>query len=187
LRTRQAKLLKKFTGGLTAEIQTSPEALLTVDKVLQAAGKTVKGAKGGSLKVISVVKNKNGDYEIKFKLEKPPSVAVDFNPWIFGGAMRLGAIGGPINMRIQINGNVVIANGVTPTCGVGPSLSLLDGKGNQFVLAGTSGRADLESSEMTLTFRPGKGNIGAPEKFIYTAPRKVTVDVPFAFKDVKLP
>jgi hypothetical protein len=197
LGAKQAKLLKTLTGNLTSEIVAPPEPLLTMDKILKAAGKTVKGPRGGSLKVVRVDKNKNGDYEVAFKLEKPAGVSEGgyaLDPW---GGIRFGGVGGPVNMRIQINnvnGNVVIIQQVAGNMGVGPNtggasggMSLVDARGNHFVLVNTSGKVTGDSLDMTLTFRPGKGKFGPPEKLIYTASRKVSVDVPFTYKDVKLP
>jgi hypothetical protein len=191
---RSADLLKKLMGSQAAELVTPPEALLAVDKILKAAAKTVEGPKGGSIKVLGVNKKDNGDYEIKFKLEKPPGVDAGAAPFDAWGGVRLGGIGGgPINIQIQINGNVGVVRGIgmnmLPPNGGGNNtgLALIDGKGNHFVLAGTSGTLGQGAMEMTLTFRHGKGKFGPPEKLVYTASRRVTLDVPFAFKDVKLP
>jgi hypothetical protein len=195
LGTRPAKQLKNLTGRVAAEVATPPEALLTVDKILKAAGKTVSGARGGSIKVLAVSKKDNGAYEIKFKLEKPPGVDGGLNPFNAWGGVGFGGMGGgPINIQIQINGNIGVVRGIGGGMWAAPNgggnntgLALVDGKGNHYVLAGTSGTFGQETIEMTLTFRAGKGNFGPPEKLVYTAPRRVNVDVPFTFKDVKLP
>src|SRR5262249_41139869 len=71
---KEAKKIKEFKGKLAVQSRTAPEAMITVDKILKAAGKTVKGAKGGSIKVIEAEKDGDGNYKITFELERPDGV-----------------------------------------------------------------------------------------------------------------
>src|SRR5262249_13880453 len=47
-----AKMLKQLEGTITAQVWGDARAMITVNDVLKAAGKTVKGNDGGSIKVI---------------------------------------------------------------------------------------------------------------------------------------
>src|SRR5207253_926025 len=94
-----AKSLKALKGTLTAKALADSEALITVDNVLSAAGKTVKGASGGSVQVHAIDKTANGDYQVQARLENLPGSP---GPMMMpgGGQFRFQQI------QIQIGGNV---------------------------------------------------------------------------------
>jgi hypothetical protein len=180
---KQAKGLKQVKGSVTVETLTPPEALITVDNVLKAVGNTVKGAKGGSLKVIEIKKDNNGNYHFRFELDRPQGVNGGMNP--FGG---IGAMpgGGGIQIQqiqIQIRGNAAVAMPAFFQNGSG--IALLDAKGKAYQMVGMSGRLGNGAADQTLIFRAGNGQ-GDPAKLVFTGQRKVALDVPFSFKDVQL-
>src|SRR5262249_1997823 len=88
---KQARMLKTVEGTVPVEVQTPPEPMITVKNILKAAGKTTKGARGGSIKILKAGKDDNGDYQIKFQLTKPAGV-IDGGFGGFGGGV--GGFGG---------------------------------------------------------------------------------------------
>lgn len=65
--------LKELTGVLSATLASAPEAVLIMDKILEASGKTVKGAEGGFFKIVEVKKLANGTITVQFEFEPPPN------------------------------------------------------------------------------------------------------------------
>ena len=49
---KPSKMLKEVRGIVAAQVQTPSEPLISVDNILRAAGRSVKGDKGGSIKVL---------------------------------------------------------------------------------------------------------------------------------------
>jgi hypothetical protein len=140
---KPGKLLSEMTGHITVEANTPSQPLIVVDDIGKATGKTVKGARGGALTILEVAKDNNGNYQIRYKLESPPSCAGSGN------------------------------------------LSLVDGKGAALPIIGssvTNTRGDIAHS---MTFQAQQGR--APARLVFSAQHRVNVDVPFAFKNVKLP
>jgi hypothetical protein len=188
---KEAKKIKVFKGKLAVQTQTAPAALITVDNILKAAGKTVKGAKGGSIKVLEAAKDEDGNYKVRFELERPAGVSGGVSYGGFGGGVVPAprpapppAKGGNFQVQIQIGGGGRAGIGwASPGMG---GLSLVDAKGKPFLLVGATAQAGQGVKEQTLIFKPNKGQ-GEPAKFIFTGQRSVTVDIPFSFKDVKLP
>ena len=206
---KESKALKELTGVLTVNVRTAPEALVAVENVMKAKANAVKAPKAdAALKVMEVKKTDNGDYqvqvEVSYSNEVQPAMPNQFGP-------VNGPIGGPlppqINGRIQIQiAPAVPAKPVPPVApNAGPNavppappvvwnplgLELTDGKDKPFQLAGLqfqqqqfNGRG--MTSVATLTFRPADKEQGEPAKLTFKGTRLVTVDVPFALKDVPL-
>jgi hypothetical protein len=195
---KEAKKIKEFKCKLTVSSQSAPQALITVDNILKAAGKTVKGAKGGSIKVIEADKDEDGNYKVRFELERPAGVNTGMGYGFGGGGIRIGIPGGgPVRVPggkggFQIQVQVGQAGGgiaVAPGGGAFPNftgITLVDAKGNSLPLVGMSANAGQGQKEMTLLFKPTKGQ-GKPAKLVFTGQRSVSVDVPVTFKNVKLP
>jgi hypothetical protein len=187
---KQTRMLKVLQGTLPIRLQTAPEALITVDKVLKATGKTVKGTRGGSIKILKAGKDDNGDYRIQLQLEKPAGVIEGGVGAFAPGGIGIGAPGARGGFAIKAIGNVAVggpAIGAFPNFVGSGGLSLVDAKGRPFLLVGMSVQANGQGPvEQTLTFRPIQGQT-EPARLIFTGRRTVNVDVPFAFKNVKLP
>jgi hypothetical protein len=106
---KEAKLAKKVQGVVSAQLRTPDEPLITVDNILKAAGTTVKGDKGGSLKVLEASKDDDGVVKIRVEVDYPAEII----PAGGGG----GAFGGG---RIGVGGGVIIlpgGGGVVPPGG----------------------------------------------------------------------
>jgi hypothetical protein len=176
---KKAKTLKELTGSLTGQVLVS-DALITLDDVLKAAGKTANGKAGGSLTLNSIDKKDNGDYHVAMRLENVPGQ----NPFggVFGG-------NGVVIQNIQINGNVVMVGGGAP--GGSGLPDLVDEKGNKYQTGGmTNRRMNVNngqvSQEITLVYRAAN-NVGAPARLVLNGQRPVNFNIPFSFRNVELP
>lgn len=181
-----ASHLKVLRGRLPARVHIPPQALITVAKILQAAGKMVRGAHGGSIRVIKVTREKDGDCQVQIRLEKPSGVDE-----MAGMGAGFGAPGLRLIVRARpgaavpriVGGGMIGPGGGSPMPG---NLALVDAQGQEFQLVGSSGETGSGFMELTLTYRPNKDQ-GEPANLVYRAPRIVHADVPFDFADVKLP
>jgi hypothetical protein len=171
---KPSKLLKHLSGTLWAEVETPMKPLIKVDKILQAAGRTVKKG-AASLKVKEVNRQKDG--QVKLRIELDTGEPANGNP--FGGMGRV--------VIVNNNGKVVMADsGATnPT-----DLALMDDKGRPFRLVSRQNQmvvnANVVSNEIHLVFQPQKGQSG-PAHLIYLGRQKTTVKVNFNLKNVPLP
>jgi hypothetical protein len=159
---RPARRLTDLAGQITVDASTPSQPLIVVDDIGKAAGKTVKGDRGGSLTIFDVAKDKSGNYQIRYKLQTPASCTAsvpvattvkDWTPYIPAPARNL--------------------------------LSLLDAQGAAFPVIASSVTNTNGEIVHSLTFQAQQGR--RPARLVFSAPRRVNVDVPFAFKDVKLP
>ena len=198
---KPSKMLKELVGHVSAQVQTAPEALMTVENILKAADKTVKGAEGGSLKVLEVERQENGQIKIRVQLENPPNIVPGAPLGLPVGGFGVAAPGG---VAIAVAGPAVAAAAapaapaavaarpaiIVAYDGGYMGLSLVDDKGQSFQLVGVSSSVRIlggtVTRESTLTYQPQKGQ-GDPSKLIFSGSRIVTVDVPFTLKDVPLP
>lgn len=187
---KQAKALKELTGAVAAMVQAPPEALITVENVLKAAGTSAKGKNGGSLEVSSIEKMDNGEYKVHFRLESPPGN----NGW---GAMIPG--NGAIQFQaVQIQGNIQIqgfggaGGGRMGAAGNAPGIpELIDAKGNKYEVARIPNRRfnfnnGVGMQELTVVYRAANG-AGEPDRMVVNGSRLVTITIPFSFRDVPLP
>ncbi len=181
-RGSSSRTIKSLKGTLAVQAPTPPMPLITVDEVLKAAGRTVKGVRGGWIKVLDAGKDAQGNYRVRFKMEAPPGVhsaASPFGDVIIGGNGRIRMV----VQQIQIQGAMIQVN-QPAAAGGSETLTLVDGQGKPFTLAGASYNTTNGVAERTLVFRPRQGQ-GEPARLVYTARRNVTAVVPFAFADVK--
>lgn len=177
---KPSKMLKELTGTVTAQVVIPNEVLAKVDKVMDAAGKTVNAANGGSITIDGVEKQGDGSYKIKVKLD-------NMQPNPFGG------MGG----GIVINGGIAFDIGIGPggvvggPAGTGASRGLPDledAKGNKYQFGGvasmrTNVNGGTISQEATCIYRPAAG-AGDPARLVMYGNRSVNFQVPFSFKDV---
>lgn len=68
---KPARLLKEFEGLVTGLVRTAPKVLATVEKVLDAKGKTIKGERGVSLTLKEIKKHDDGRIEVQVVIERP--------------------------------------------------------------------------------------------------------------------
>jgi hypothetical protein len=170
------KKLKEVRGYVAAEVLTPPMPLLTMENILDAAGKTVDGKYGGSLKVAEVKRDDKGQVTLKVTVEKPPTAQA--------------AMGGPGRMRVMRRGGGVVEERINDVNVVGRILSLVDEKGQPFKLAAVQEKASDDQTRVTfeyqLTFQPPDTE-AKPAKLVYLGRRRTTIDVPFVLKDVAVP
>lgn len=177
---KRAESLKELRGSLTAQALMPTETLVSVPNILQAAGKTAKGAGGATLTVASLQKQPNGDIQVQVRMENIPGQ----NP--FGAN---GVVIQQIQINVQGGGNIVIGGmPLSPNSGMP---ALVDKEGKSFSLVNIPNRRlqlnnGMMSQEATLVFRPNTGQ-GDPDRLILTGQRTVTFPVPFSFKNMPLP
>jgi hypothetical protein len=97
---QDAKMLKEMEGVITAQVWGTPQAMITVDDVLQATGKTIKGAAGGSITVHEVKREKDGSLKVRLEMETPPNVLPAGQP-AWGGFGGIGGVIQPLPIQIQ--------------------------------------------------------------------------------------
>jgi hypothetical protein len=199
---KQAKTLKQLKGTLTAEVLGPIMPIISVDDLLDAAGKTFKGHDGSSLEVLELVKGEDGEITVKLALDPP----ADFTPGIAaaGVAVVAPALGGapgavqaplpaaklppapaaPAGGAIALGGLVEI-----PANAQAREISLVDGHGKA-----------VQTTRHSLNFRGGdKGwthmhqfTFRLPKdqetiKLIFSGRRPASIELPFTLKDVPLP
>ncbi len=172
---KAAQTLTELQGSLIGLVQSEPEDLVTVDGLMKATGKGVKGVAGASLKVLETVKSEeDGLWVVRFLVESPPRQADDGTAGMAGGGL------------VMINGRVVTGASDEPVSAL--NFSLLDEQGKEFKVerASNTGKRAGAARELELAFKPADGQ-GDPAKLVYRGRRTSVVEVPFAFKDVPLP
>jgi hypothetical protein len=179
------KEIKELSGKLSLQTVVDCEALVVVDKVLDAAGKTVKGKDGNSLTVRTTKVMKNGDVRLDVSVDSPSG---------------MNGLGGN-RIVIQGGGNVVINGGgniaINGGGGMGPPVDpaklprLLDASGKAFnvvesAMQGTTIANGQMSIDFTVTYRPAVDQ-GPAAQLLLPGQRVFSFDVPFTLKDIKLP
>jgi hypothetical protein len=172
--------LNEIAGTLIVQLDLANEVLAKVEKILDAGGKTVAGANGGSMKVASVKKLPNGNVEVQVALEN-----VTPNP--FGGNI---IINGGGNIVIRGNGIVIGGRGGAQRIGGMPSdlPALLDAKGQKFALAAIPSQSTAINNgtftrHATMLFHPIAGQT-EPSELVLFGSRTHTIGVPFRFQDL---
>jgi hypothetical protein len=228
---KAARSLKELKGVLSAQLLSEPKPMITADNLAKAAGKTFKGAEGGSIKILEIKTDEQKNKILRFEFEQPQldNVVPFMAPAINAPLQRLRPAGplppalpppappkdGPAfaaqapaaqppalpvqgQVRIKGGGQAVIAIGQ----GGGPilmgavnGLAVQDDKGNtlpvqmgqqQFQMLQQPGGGNVVTAIYTLICPPGKDQ-GEPAKLVYLGRKRVTIDIPFALKDVPLP
>lgn len=178
---KASKLLKEIKGTLTVQALTAKEPILTVENILQAAGRKVEGSDGSSIQVQAVDKQANDIYRLQLHLTMP--ALANNNPGM--GVIQM-AGGGVQQIQIQVNGGpmgFVNPNQNTP--------DLVDAKGQKLQLVSMPSR-NLQINNgavfqtVTMLFRK-QNQQGDPDRLVLSGQRTVTVQVPFVFQDVPLP
>jgi hypothetical protein len=175
---KPAKLLADLAGHITVQDKTPPEDLIVVSDILKAAGKTYNGVRGGSIQVLDVRKDNNGNHQVRIKLQAPSSM--DESGPAVGGIVAIQGQG-----RININQIGGMGGAFRPASAGAEGLSLRDAKGAAFPLIGSSMQNNNGDVTKMMTFQAQQGR--EPAKLVFSGQRQVNVDVPFTFKDVKLP
>jgi hypothetical protein len=171
---KSSKALKELSGVATIKMQTTTQAIATIDRVMEANGKSVKGSDGSFLKVVEVKAEEGGKVRIHVKIDQ----AQDENPnpwggWGWRGMMWPGMGGGGENADSAVStGNLV----------------LFDARGNLVRLLSKEQIPDETGNGNEEYYFVYQVPRGAPEpaKLVLQGRRPVTIDVPFTLKDVPL-
>jgi hypothetical protein len=176
-----AKQIKELAGKLTMQVDLQNEKLAKIDNILQAAGKSVDAANGGTMKVLHVKKLDNGLIEVQASLENLAQ-----NP--FGGNVLINGNGAMI-----IRGNVIINGGNIRTIGRNSRdlPDLLDSKGQKLTLTGVSSDSvnfvnGSTARTATMLFQPTPSP-AEPRELVLFGTRTHMVAVPFRFENLPLP
>ena len=181
--------IRDLAGKLTMQVDLQNVTLARVDKVLDAAGKSVDGVNGGRMTVQSIKKLSDGHFEAKVSLE-------NIIPHPFG-ANVIGKGGVVIRGNVIINGGggmVIGPNGVRITSnGTGSAKDvpdLLDAKGQKFKKAVFDDNFHLtngsSSRVASIAFHANAGQT-EPSELVLFGTRTYTIAVPFRFENVPLP
>jgi hypothetical protein len=174
LGSRPATKLKDVQGTVTVRLSTAPETIATLDRVLQSAGKSVKGSNGTVLSLVEVQPLKGGRWRLRVQIDVPQAEAQNF---FFGGIQAMpwgiGNMEGPEEASSPGNG--------------GPLL-LLDTNGHLVRRTEVENLDDGNGMEgaFRLTYQPAPGQ-AEPSRLVLQGRRSVLVEVPFHFQDVPLP
>jgi hypothetical protein len=103
-----AKSLKELKGTVSAQMLSESRPLITVDNLLKAAGKTVKGTDGGSIKVLEVNTEDREKGTLRFEFEQPQGV--------FPG----GGVNMPVPVPIQVRPPIRRGPALPPAGGAAP-------------------------------------------------------------------
>jgi hypothetical protein len=166
-----SKKLKELSGTVIGQVRTPHGPLVTVENVLKAAGRTVKGRQGGEVKVVEVAKEEGGQVRLKVRVDRPGRGTSDIPVNPFGGT-------------IIVNGRRLGEEDLLSSL----DFSLVDDKGKPFetVKAVATGVRAGAGHEYELVYEPGAGQ-GEAAKFVYSDRRTLFIEVPFTLKDVPLP
>jgi hypothetical protein len=190
---KQAKTISNLTGNLAIQaLSPKAEALITVENVMAAAGKTARGQDGGSIEVLSIVKQADGSYRVSIRFDNPPQ----FLPG------QIGAFNGANGGVVVMQANVGVAQVQGPNGGPATSMPgnknaatglpvLVDANGKALELTQIPQRLTRVADgkvvqEITLVFQPANG-AGEPARMVLFGHRMVSAQVPFQFHNVQLP
>jgi hypothetical protein len=165
-------VLKELTGVVAAQVQTAPQAIITVDNLFQSAGRTFAGEDGELLKLMEVSRQDDGEVRLRIELRDFASA----NPF---WAMRGGVMRPNRPFRRALAG----VESTNPA-----NLLLQDANGQNFPqrsrdeAVGFNG--DTLTRCITVTYHSGHGK---PSKLICSSRRTLLIEIPFTLKDVPLP
>jgi hypothetical protein len=198
---KQARLLKELKGTLTAEVLGPIKPVITVEKLIEAAGKTFKGEGGASLEVLEAAKGDDDQVTVKLALHP----AADATP----GFAVAGVAAAPLP-AFPAPGGVLPVVPPAPAAKLPPprpaaaagaivagvpantqesKISLLDAKGKalqttRHIVSFRGGDKGWEHlHEFTLQLPKGQDTV----KLVMSGRTPATIDIPFTLKDVPLP
>jgi hypothetical protein len=164
--------LKELTGVATIKMQTTSQAIATIDRILDANGKSAKGSDGSFLKVVEVKAEEGGKFRIHVKIDQPPEE--NPNPWGWGWR------------GMMWRGMGDSGEGADSSVSTG-NLALFDARGNLIRLVSKEQLPDDtgNNEEYHFVYQVPRG-APEPAKLVLQGRRPVTIDVPFTLKDVPL-
>ncbi len=176
----KVKKLREVSGVIAARVELPNEPLLVQEDVLHAAGKTVSGQLGGSLKVYEVQRDKDGNVLVRVDLVPPqPEESVD----------ALAAMAGAARVRMNVRLRLAMGGDLDPRVALRAefkTLTLVDAAGKPFSPAEVKSAPTRPGEGTLLLFRRAPDQ-KEPARLVYHGPREVVVEVPFTLEDVPLP
>jgi hypothetical protein len=210
---KASKSLKELTGVIAAQVLAEPKAVITTDDVFKSAKKTFRGGENGSITILEATKADNGQVKVKFEMQYPTDVVpagggvgAGFGP---GGGINVVPVPLPAQpglpqgfqvqgqvqqIQIQVQAQPAIqivvppgGGGFAPGVG-GNGLIAVDDKGNKIPVQVQQQWVKDPNGvrmEQTAIFQLEKGRDSA--KLVFSGSKSVTVEIPFALKNVTLP
>jgi hypothetical protein len=188
---KHAGRIKLLEGMLNAKAMTPLEPVLELPDILKAAGKSMKGKRGGSLEVLAIDRQANGAYQLQVRMTNLANENPLANIMPIGGPMRaqqvvvqgqqvmiqFGGPGGRMRRRIVSGYDA-------------PLPVLVDAKGEALPQSQAVQRQIQATSEglvedATLLFRPRAGQ-GEPARLILNGQRMANLPIAFRLSDVPL-
>jgi hypothetical protein len=167
--SKPARELTTLSGIVTARVLGEVRPLITVDNVLKAGGKVVRGTEGGSLTILDIAKDDSGQVKLRFQLDPPPQL-------------------GPVPTMIHSNGPRLTFNRPGDTAdSPHQELTLVDDQGNLLTPLGLGGSSSPATGVVYEVTYPHQKGQGEPAKLIFAVGERITFDVPFTLKHVSLP
>jgi hypothetical protein len=173
-RKKPSQRLERLSGVLTGRVLTGPQPLAAIDNLLQSAGQSVDVPESGTLKVLDVTRQANGQVKLRIERQTPA-------PGVILG-----------NGVVRVNGRVIVMQqGGQVGRPAASELSLEDGQGQAYQLVA---QADKNTNfnpnglvqELELTFQPRPGQ-AAPARLVIHGRKTVVLEVPFQLENVPLP
>lgn len=190
---KESRTLKELKGSMSAQMRTSPQPYLTVDKILKAAGRTVKSKDGGSLKVLEVGRDDKDRVTLRVEMEIPSGIQPAFGlvaTWREGTSASAAP---PPVVPAGALPPAAVPGGVPSAASHGPvycaGLAWFDAKGKPLPLTAT--RVQIRAGgnsilhEYTFMCQLAKDQ-AEPQKLAYFGTRLVGVDIAFTLADVPL-
>jgi RNA polymerase sigma factor (sigma-70 family) len=197
---KPAKMLKELKGTLTAEIFGPIKPLITVNNLLKAAGKTIKGKDGASLEVLEVIRGEDDQITVKLALDPPAD-------WAPGGVAVAGvaAVMPPLAAPGGALPALPPAGAKVPPPPAAPAVGAIvmgfpaSAQHGEITLVDSQGKA-VQTTRHTVNYRAGdKGfthlheyTLHLPKepvtiKLVFSGRRSASIDVPFTLMDISLP
>jgi hypothetical protein len=173
-----SRLLTEVKGVVVAQVETAPQAIITVENLFKSVGRTFLGEEGESLKLIEVNRQAGGDMHVRFELIDGSSANA---PWV----MRRGVM----RPRMLI-ANGMVRRGVAAEDSAAPlNVLLQDANGHNFPVRNRDVEPLIKGNtllrEIALTYCCGIG-LGEPSKLVYSGRRTINIEIPFTLRDVPL-
>jgi ABC-type amino acid transport substrate-binding protein len=187
-----APMIKELSGAIAGQVRVS-EPLAVADAPLKMAGQTIRGGAGVMVKITTASRADDGDVTMSAEVHLPPEVQI--------AQQAAGQAGMMVGGAMMIQGGVVIRQGAMGPGGQMPAapagtteyqgLSLEDAKGRRFTVR--RGMVEMNRFaqdgsvfQFTAHFKPAEAG-QEPARLVFTASKPVTIEIPFAVKDVPLP
>ncbi len=201
---KESKSLKELTGTIAAQVMGDAEQMVVVDTPMKAVGKSFKGKESGEMKILSAGKQEDGSLQICFEFEFPEGTIAK-RRFSYRGAHDPSRCGGagdgkgppPIVPAPALPppvgpGGLAMIGGMSVPRFAFNGLTLRDEKGNvltamiSFNFKKGGGFLAGRRMEYIATYRPTDKDAAEPAKLVYTGRRRLSVNIPFALKNVEL-